>query len=326
MSAVRTHTSRSGRGPVKAAGDRAWSGAGRQTVKRLASVVAQGAKAIQGHVDNEAVHDLRTATRRLRTAIKLHGQDAPKKRRATVEDELKRVTRRLGAVRDLDIMLETLGRSAPDLPGQVGEEDLEPLRNAWRAERAVSVRHLTAELDRRRFRHAIREAQRLVVREDGPGRKKPASLADIDRIATKAPGLIWASFGAVLAYRIDPKTADPADIHRLRIAAKKLRYTLEAFEDALEPGKRLIDDVTALQDAAGSMHDAIVAADRAHSTVKRDTLTEPQRRAVDAFAEARRQEAEQLRPTIARRLRTVRSRSFRESLGHATAGVGHVSP
>jgi CHAD domain-containing protein len=309
---------------VRVSGDRPWLGAGRDTVDGLASLVRKRAKAVQDHVGVDAVHDMRTATRRLRTAIKLHGEEAPRKRRVAVEDELKLVSGRLGAVRDLDILLEALDDSTGDLPGNVQEQDVEPLRDAWRAERAAGARRLKAELERDRFRRTLKGAKRLVPRDAGTRDKGPGSNVEADRVATQAPALIWDAFGEVLAYEVDPRTADPAAIHQLRIAAKKLRYTLEAFEDALEPGATLIEDVTALQDAAGSMHDAIVAADRARLTVDPRDLTKSQRQAINAFADGRAREAERLRPAIARRLRTIRSRSFRESLSRAVAGMGHV--
>jgi CHAD domain-containing protein len=302
---------------VTAHGDQGWPDAGRHTVNRLASRVRKRAKAIHGHAGVDEVHDLRTATRRLRTAIELHGEEAPRKRRDAVEDELKRVTRRLGAVRDLDVLLQALDGSALDLPDSLDARGLEPLRDAFRAERAAGARRLRAELGRRRFRRALRGAKRLVA----PGRNPNPSE---DRVATRAPGLIWDAFGVVLAYEVDPRTADPAAIHEVRIAAKKLRYTLEAFEDSLEPGATLIEDVKALQDSAGSMHDGIVAGARARSTVARRRLTGSQRRAIDAFADAQVQEAERLRPTIAGKLRTIRGRPFRESLGRAVAGMGYV--
>jgi CHAD domain-containing protein len=110
----------------------------------------------------------------------------------------------------------------------------------------------------------------------------------------------------------------------MRIAAKKLRYTLEAFESALEPGATLIQEVTALQDAAGEMHDAIVAADRAGSDVRPRDLSADERSATEAFAEAQRRRAAGLRPQIRTRLRTVRSRAFRETLGRAAARMGHA--
>jgi CHAD domain-containing protein len=255
----------------------------------------------------DAVHDMRTATRRLRTAIKLHGDEAPKKERRAVEDELKEVARRLGTVRDLDVLLETLD----------AEEAVEPLRDAWRSEREAGVRKLKGEIGRRRFRRSIREAKDLV---------QPAEPDDGEaRVVTRAPGRIWDAFGAVLAHDVDPDTADPAAIHQLRIAAKKLRYTLEAFQDALEPSAGLIEQVTELQDAAGSMHDGIVAAERARATAEPLKLTKPQREAIDTYADGQLHDAERLRPAIARSLQAVRSRRFRESLGRSVAGMGHVA-
>jgi CHAD domain-containing protein len=305
---------------VQTAGDRAWDGAGSDTISEFVSVVREHAKAIDGHVGVDEVHDLRTSTRRLRTAIKLHRDDAPKRRRDAVEDELKRLTRRLGAVRDLDVVLEELDVAVPTLPGAVDQADVAPLRDAWRVERRAGARRLRAELGRGRFGRALDRAAGLVPAARG---SDASPGAEVPRVATKAPGLIWGAYGAVLAQDVDPRTADPAAIHQLRIAAKKLRYTLETFEDALEPGATLIREVTALQDAAGSMHDAIVAGERARSTVRPRDLSKRQRRAVAAFAEGRATAAESLRPTIARRLRAVRSRAFREALGRAVAGIGH---
>jgi CHAD domain-containing protein len=49
-------------------------------------------------------------------------------------------------------------------------------------------------------------------------------------------------------------------MHRLRIAAKGLRYTLEFFESVLgEDASTLIEDLKKIQDHLGNLHDAIVA-------------------------------------------------------------------
>jgi len=119
-------------------------------------------------------------------------------------------------------------------------------------------------------------------------------------------------------------TADPAVIHEMRIAAKKLRYTLEAFEEALEPGRSLIATVTALQDAGGEMHDAIVARDRARTFADEEDLRDRQRNAVKAFAELQGRRAEDCRSTVAAGFERIRGRRFRDALGRAVAGMGHI--
>ena len=297
------------RASVKDVGDRAWDEAGKATVDGLVKLVQKRAKKVDHSGGIDEVHDMRTAIRRLRTAIKLHADGAPKDRRGKVEDELKLVADRLGTVRDLDVLVETLDGFA-EAGGSDQKADIEPLRKAWRKERARGARRLKTELDRARFRRALERTKRLVPSHDQASTDKDdGSNGKSDRVANQAPALIWDAFGEVLAYEIDPRTADPASIHKMRIAAKKLRYTLEAFEDAIEPGATLIQDVTALQDAAGAMHDAIVAGERARSTVPRRDLSKRQKRAIDAFADAQAGKAEHLRPAIAQRLATIRSRA-----------------
>jgi CHAD domain-containing protein len=48
-------------------------------------------------------------------------------------------------------------------------------------------------------------------------------------------------------------------LHNLRIAAKRLRYTLEIFEDVLPPAcKSIADELTQIQDELGALHDGDV--------------------------------------------------------------------
>lgn len=52
------------------------------------------------------------------------------------------------------------------------------------------------------------------------------------------------------------------ELHALRIAAKRLRYTLELFRDVFAgPGERLIDTVKAMQEELGEVHDHDVRLD-----------------------------------------------------------------
>jgi CHAD domain len=48
-------------------------------------------------------------------------------------------------------------------------------------------------------------------------------------------------------------------LHNLRIAAKRLRYTLEIFEDALPPAcQSIAEELSQIQDELGALHDADV--------------------------------------------------------------------
>jgi CHAD domain-containing protein len=53
-----------------------------------------------------------------------------------------------------------------------------------------------------------------------------------------------------------------ARLHALRIACKRLRYTLEFFEEVLGPGtKVLIKEIVSMQDHLGALQDAVVASE-----------------------------------------------------------------
>ena len=52
---------------------------------------------------------------------------------------------------------------------------------------------------------------------------------------------------------------DVRGLHNLRIAAKRLRYTIEIFEDALPPASQPIaNELAQIQDELGALHDADV--------------------------------------------------------------------
>jgi CHAD domain-containing protein len=325
MTVAQGATAKPARTAVTTRGDRLWSEAAERTLADLTAEVRKRAKDLHGVVDVEPVHDMRTATRRLRTAITIYAQEASKRDRKAVEDQLRRVARRLGSVRDLDVLLETLAKASSVSGDGIESDDLAPLRKAWEAERKAAARRLEAEIGRRRSRRALDRAEQLVKGLDRSSKEGGRASHVVYRVADRAPSLIWAAFGEVLAYDLDPLTADPAVIHEMRIAAKKFRYTLEAFESALQPGATLIEQTTALQDGGGEMHDAIVARDRARSTVDMAALPRSERVAIEAFAKAQGERAEGCRPVVARYLANVRGRAFRGSIGRALAAMGHVT-
>ena len=77
--------------------------------------------------------------------------------------------------------------------------------------------------------------------------------------------------------QFDEAVRDPANIrelHDLRIAAKRLRYTLEVLGDALGPAAAIAEDeAKALQDVLGEVHDCDVLGPRLeHELARLDAL------------------------------------------------------
>jgi CHAD domain-containing protein len=303
-----------------------WPEAAAAAFEKFTEELDHRAKQIEDSDDADPVHDMRTGTRRLRTAARIYRSAFPNPELDRLERELRRVAHRLGAARDLDVMLEMLDDGEEGVDG--GHDATEPLRRAWKKQRRRAARRLRAELARARFRRALDRAARLTNDARSSANETPPHGAEpIQRVAHRAPSTIWKSFGSVLAYDLDPRTAHPDDIHQMRIAAKGLRYTLEAFEDAAGDGLTpLIKEVTDLQDAAGKMHDGIVAAEMARTVIAEDGLDPPEREAIERFAAEQDARAVSLRPAIHRSLETVRSMAFRRALADALLDLTGKTP
>jgi CHAD domain-containing protein len=284
-----------------------WSRAATDAFKTVSHDVEVEGRRLRDGADVDEIHDLRVATRRARTAATIFADAVDQSELQRARRELKRLADRLGAVRDLDVMLGMV------TGGHRNDDDgLEPLRTAWTAERGDAGRRLRDELDTARYGRFLRriadlgDPSRAVPPEDG----EPALL-----VRHNAPTAIWAAFGHVLAFDIDPAAPDPLRVHRMRIAAKRLRYTLETFEDALGGDVAgLIERITTIQDLAGTSHDAGVAARRARTVLGREGIGREERDAIERFASAQERCASDVSELV-RRLASVQGPGFRRTLG-----------
>jgi len=214
--------------------------------------------------DIEAVHQMRVATRRLRAALSLFGDVAPGDAQA-LRGELGWLADRLGAVRDLDVQLAALGQVAEELPAT--PEALSPVRGWFEARRATARDELMECLDSARFAALLSE---MVAKA------RLGSLAALVSVEVEE----WPEGAHVLAVEALPDrlrrryqrfrkatraidSHSPAPVlHRARIRAKQLRYSLEFSAPVYgKPARALIRCATALQDVLGAIQDAVVMHD-----------------------------------------------------------------
>lgn len=93
----------------------------------------------------EALHDLRVGTRRLRAALAVFGPILPPKRLAQIDKEVGDLTDSLGAVRDLDVQLESLRSLASSLPSD----------EAFGIDRLIARQTRLRDRERRRLRETL---------------------------------------------------------------------------------------------------------------------------------------------------------------------------
>lgn len=293
--------------------------AGRKVMRfHLARMLAREAGTRAGK-DHTELHAMRVATRRQRAAWRVFGESFRVARTKRFRNGLREIAARLGAVRDLDVLLEAADQYRADLP-VTEQRALEPLLADWRAHREDALVLLNRELDSDGYQRWV-DDYREFVRTEGSG-ILPVGPVEPHRVRDTAPSHVWAAYEQVRAYEPVLRWADVETLHDLRIAGKWLRYTLEFVREALGPGSApLIARVTALQDHLGLLHDADVSASMARAFLVEHAgdLSPHEGAAIGRYLVNREREVARLKRTVGGPWRGVAGVGFRRALGRVVA-------
>ncbi len=310
-----------GKTPGVVAGD-PLAEAGRKVLRfHLARMLAREAGTRSGK-DAEDLHSMRVATRRMRAAWRVFGEGFRPGRTRRLRTRLRVVAGRLGAVRDLDVLIEAAEAHQASLPS--GEaRSLEPLLADWRSRRSAARVLLARELDGSDYAGMVDE-YRIFTSQAGLAAVAPPSPVVPHRVRDTAASRIWLAYEEVRAYEAVLRWADVETLHQLRIAAKWLRYTIEFFREALGPDTdAVIARVVALQDHLGWLHDAdvTIALTRQFLVARAGSLEPGQAAAIGDYLRGRERDLERLRRTVGGPWRGVSSPAFRRQLGRAVSAL-----
>jgi CHAD domain-containing protein len=239
--------------------DDSMSEAGRKVLYYHLARMLQHEPGTRAGQDIEELHDMRVAARRMRSAFRIF---APYFKARVIRGYvvgLRRTGRVLGAVRDLDVFMER-ARSYLDVLPPERAGDLDPLLHVWRVQREQARGKMIDYLDGDRYRDFV-DAFRLFLQTPGAGTRKGDDIPPRPtRVNHVAPQLIYTCWAGVQAFGPLLDGAPVSILHALRIECKRLRYTIEFFEEVLAPEAReAVAEVVRLQDHLGSLHDADVA-------------------------------------------------------------------
>lgn len=206
--------------------------------------------------DIEAIHRMRVASRRLRAALPLFGPAiAPKKHTEWIR-HIGRLTKALGAARDSDVQIDHLGEYLHALPPG-------PAR--------PGVRRLLLRLRQQRqklqddVKNALDDAIQSNVLMDMERKLRP--MVDKLQGTPQSPELCNMAFVAIreklqLFLEFEPYIDQPEakeELHAMRIAAKRLRYTLEIFSPLYQSElKAYLKVMRQTQESLGNIHDCDV--------------------------------------------------------------------
>jgi CHAD domain-containing protein len=270
----------------------------------------------------EDLHGMRVATRRMRAAWRVFGDGFRLDRTRRMRRRLREVAARLGAVRDLDVLIHAAEAHRATLP-EGDAAAFTPLVHAWSDDREVARLLLMRELDSSAYSRLVEE-YRIFVTAEGAAVLAPASPVAPHRVRDTAGSRIWLAYEQVRGYESVLRWADIETIHQLRIAGKWLRYTLEFFREALGPEvDQLIPRVVALQDHLGWLHDAdvTIAMTRQFLVSNAGRLSPAETEVIAAYLQGRERELERLRRTIGAPWRGLNGVAFRRLLGRALSGL-----
>ncbi|KAB0672460.1 CHAD domain-containing protein [Oryzomonas sagensis] len=220
----------------------------------------------------DAVHDLRVSTRRLRAALDFFGALCPGDEAPRARPSIRRLTRGIGELRNLDEGIIFFSRNAPDKRGT--GDTFAPLLLHLRARReseALKVRRLLKKLDTARMERVI-DRYAAWVREPADGRHRPGAPTSIPAYFSEEGLRLYGEIcrhlpGALVTENVQNR-------HALRIAVKRWRYFLEIaaeifpqdYRETLELLKeyqQLLGDLNDLRVFGAFAHEAPLAPDGA---------------------------------------------------------------
>jgi CHAD domain-containing protein len=279
------------------------------------------------------VHDMRVASRRLRAALRLFEPWLDTGGAKGLARDVRRVTRALGSVREIDVMRSSLSASArraqPIRAFAIEAVDSRLAAERRRARARMMKRFARVDLDDlddrlRRLATELRDA-------DAKALEAPAS--DGDRSASGPPTMpdLMQTVGpdvVATAHRLidsplpeeQGTTAAREALHQARIEAKKLRYVLEILTPTLgATGKKLVTRLRRLQDRIGDFHDDVVLDDALAEARTRATAKDRVRLAgeIGRFRTVRRRSLLADERACRRELAALRSEGFADAVAAA---------
>ncbi len=207
----------------------------------------------------EDVHQIRTATRRMRVTLRLFGALLPPRAPARIGKDLRWFARVLGKVRDLDVHAEALREHVRSI-GPVAAQELGGYEMALQRERAAAHDALRELVASDRYARLMTTLSELI-----DGAPSPAAVRRWGSFTVRAGASRYVKRSRSHVLKLGRKLGSDSaadDLHRLRKRAKQLRYALEFF---IEPYPALSPAATAtktLQDVLGAHQDARTARGR----------------------------------------------------------------
>jgi CHAD domain-containing protein len=228
-------------------------------IRRQARQLARQLDGVRAAEDIEFVHRARVATRRLRASLAMFGHCFAPKRVKRWRKAIRRLTGSLGEARDRDVQIEFLCGVLSALNAKVCFPGVAHVLVQLERDRERLQRHVVKALDRIETNSILRKI-RLTAEEflDRPNSTPPCQQTP--EACEPIKQHVQRQLDDLFQY--EDSLADPEDHkrhHAMRIAVKRLRYTLE-ISSPMSRGRlnAAVETVKRLQSLLGDIHDCDV--------------------------------------------------------------------
>ena len=209
-------------------------------------------KSVRCGCDIESLHRMRVASRRLRAVLRTFWGVFPEKKAKKWRKAIRVIGRVLGVARQLDIQLRFLSQATHASKNPAYAAGVEILSARLKKSRAQAQKKIILVLDDVKVKKRL-AGLRVYLKK---------SILNISEINEKEFGLrvkelVLARINWLLRY--EPYVARPEktkELHRMRVAAKNLRYTLEVLKPLY--GRTIESYIRAartIQDVLGDLHE-----------------------------------------------------------------------
>lgn len=192
------------------------------------------AAAGRGQQDPEHVHQLRVASRRATAVLQLFSDHLPRGKTKKVLRQLDDVRKSAGPARDADVIAAMLPegmRKLKCIPTEMRQRAARQFTEILQSQRAAAQRKLATFYEEcERGEVLERAVTELLAQLQPRGKRAVREAADFPRWAARQLHGIAREFDA--KSKVD--TERPRKLHRFRIRAKQLRYSLEWMQPAFD--------------------------------------------------------------------------------------------
>lgn len=211
--------------------------------------------------DPEGVHDMRVSSRRLRGTLSDLAPYLGKRGLTQAVKQIKRIAHALGEVRDQDVAIMGLQKLAAGAPDQA-KATLHQFIQAREVIRKKARTDLRNELARTRLKQMESDFIEAInsATTNSKARKKGSQAGTEITYIEVARSIVDERLKKL--EKLSKSFYHPLNVkplHKMRIAAKRLRYALELFEQCLGPGTAIFArKVAGLQTSLGELNDCDV--------------------------------------------------------------------